>query len=144
MVGELHHVGLAVPSIEGALPFFTEVLGKLAGAVRVIPGEPVRAAFLAAGASLLELIEPTDDSSGLARFVAERGRPTLHHVCYAVGDLPQALRELEAAGAELIDRAPRAGLAGDVAFLHPRASGGLLIELVDAATAISATHTGPR
>ncbi|HEY4657908.1 MAG TPA: VOC family protein, partial [Gemmatimonadaceae bacterium] len=79
----------------------------------------------------IELLEPTDDASGVARFLAERGRSTLHHVCFAVDDLAGVLRDLEARGVELIDRVPRRGVEGDVAFLHPRAADGVLIELID-------------
>jgi methylmalonyl-CoA/ethylmalonyl-CoA epimerase len=67
----------------------------------------------------------------VAKFVAERGRPTLHHVCYVVDDLAATLASLEREGVELVDRAPRRGAEGMVAFVHPRASGGVLIELID-------------
>lgn len=132
-VGELHHVAIAVPSIAAALPFYTEALGMRAGVPHDLPGQAVRAVFVESEGSRLELIEPTDPSSGVARFLAERGRPTLHHVCYAVRDLDAAIAELTASGVELVDRSPRAGLAGRVAFLHPRASGGVLIELIESA-----------
>lgn len=132
-VGALHHVAIAVPSIAVALPFYTETLGMRAGVPHDLPGQAVRAVFVESEGSRLELIEPTDPSSGVARFLAERGRPTLHHVCYAVRDLDAAIAELTASGVELVDRSPRAGLAGRVAFLHPRASGGVLIELIESA-----------
>jgi methylmalonyl-CoA/ethylmalonyl-CoA epimerase len=87
--------------------------------------------FLTGPDTRIELIEPTDSTSGVARFLAERGRPALHHLCFVVDDLRSRLRALEAGGAELIDRQPRRGAEGEVAFLHPRASGGVLVELID-------------
>jgi methylmalonyl-CoA/ethylmalonyl-CoA epimerase len=129
--GELHHVSVVVPSIADALPFYRDTLHMQAGAVREIPDQQVRAVFLSAPNTRIELIEPTDTASGVARFLAERGRPALHHLCFVVDDLRSTLRALEARGTELIDREPRRGADGDVAFLHPRASGGVLVELID-------------
>jgi methylmalonyl-CoA/ethylmalonyl-CoA epimerase len=139
-IGALDHVAIAVPSIALALPFYTETLGLRAGVPHPLPDQAVRAVFVETAGGRLELIEPTDVSSGVARFLAERGRATLHHVCYAVADLEAALAELAADGVELIDRAPRPGLDGRVAFVHPRASGGVLVELVERA---APRHTGP-
>jgi methylmalonyl-CoA/ethylmalonyl-CoA epimerase len=87
--------------------------------------------FLSAPNTRIELIEPTDSASGVARFLAERGKPTLHHLCFVVDDLRVTLAALAQRGVELIDREPRRGAEGDVAFLHPRASGGVLVELID-------------
>ena len=130
-VGALHHVAIAVPSLESALPFYTDALGMRAGRPHDLVGQAVRAVFVESAGSRLELIEPTDPASGVARFLAERGRPTLHHVCYEVADLERALAELGESGVELIDRSPRDGLEGRIAFLHPRASGGVLVELIE-------------
>ena len=127
----LHHVGIAVLSIDEVLPFYRDALGLRAEPVRELPDQRVRVAFLGEGRQRLELIEPTDQQSGVARFLAEQGRPTLHHVCYVVEDLAATLRSLDRDGVELIDRAPRRGAEGMVAFIHPRASGGILIELID-------------
>jgi len=132
--GELHHVSVVVPSIAGTLPFYRDILRMQPGPVREIAEQRVRAVILAGPGGRVELIEPTDRESGVARFLAERGKPTLHHLCYVVDDLPSVLRGLEAQGVELIDRAPRHGAEGDVAFLHPRASGGVLVELIDRAS----------
>lgn len=116
------------------MTFYRDTLGLPAGEVRDLADQAVRVAFLSAGASRVELIEPLDDASGVARFLAERGRPTLHHVCFAVDELARVLRELDAAGVELVDRVPRRGVEGMVAFLHPRAADGVLIELLDRAS----------
>ena len=130
-LGSLHHVAIAVPRIADVLPFYRDTLGLAAGPVRELPDQRVRVAFVGGEGDRIELVEPTDDASGVARFVAERGRPTLHHVCYVVDDLAATLRTLAADGVELIDERPRRGAHGMVAFLHPRASGGVLIELMD-------------
>jgi methylmalonyl-CoA epimerase len=131
---ELHHVGVVVPSIEAALPFYRDTLGLEAGRVVELEEQAVRVVFLEGGSGRIELLEPTDSASGVARFLAERGRATLHHVCFAVDDLAGELRQMAAGGVELVDRAPRRGAEGDVAFLHPRAADGVLIELIDRAS----------
>ena len=132
--GELHHVSIVVPSIEASLPFYRDTLRLTAGPVRVIADQQVRVVFLASPNTNIELIEPTDTSSGVARFLAERGKPTLHHLCFVVDDLSATLAALAQRGVELIDREPRSGAEGDVAFLHPRASDGVLVELIDRAS----------
>ena len=138
--GELHHVSVVVPSIVEAVPFYRDTLGLRVGPVRDLAEQRVRAVFLTGPNARIELIEPTDTESGVARFLAERGKGTLHHLCYVVDDLAATLRGLEAKGVELIDRAPRRGAEGDVAFLHPRASGGVLVELIDRAS-LQRPHT---
>jgi methylmalonyl-CoA/ethylmalonyl-CoA epimerase len=133
-LGPLHHVAIAVPRIEDALPFYRDTLGLSAEPTRLIVDQGVRVAFLGDKHQRIELIEPIGQESGVAKFVAERGRPTLHHVCYVVDDLAGTLPRLQRDGIELVDRAPRRGAEGMVAFIHPRASGGVLIELIDRAS----------
>jgi len=133
-LGPLHHVAIAVPRIEDALPFFRDTLGLSADRVRDLPDQHVRMVFLGDAKGRIELIQPIDDVSGVARFVAEHPKPTLHHVCYVVDDLAAMLETLASEGVDLIDRAPRRGAEGMVAFVHPRASGGVLIELIDRAS----------
>jgi methylmalonyl-CoA/ethylmalonyl-CoA epimerase len=128
--GPLHHVGIVVPSIAEALPFYRDVLGYEVGAPHDVSDQRVKVAFIAKGPSRLELLEPTDRESGVARFLAERGRATMHHLCFEVADLARTLERLAAEGVELIDHAPRRGVEGLVAFIHPRATGGVLIELI--------------
>lgn len=128
---QLHHVGVAVPSIAAALPFYVDTLGLRVGPVHEMPDQAVRVVFVGEGSGRIELLEPLDDASGVARFLAQRGKPTLHHICFAVDDLAAVLRDLAAGGVELIDREPRRGAEGLVAFLHPRAGDGVLIELID-------------
>lgn len=138
--GELHHVSVVVASIAESLPFYRGMLGMQAGPIRELTDQHVRAVFLTAANTRIELIEPTDPESGVARFLAARGKPALHHVCFVVDDLRSALVALDAQGVELIDREPRPGAEGDVAFLHPRASGGVLVELIDRSS-LARRHT---
>jgi methylmalonyl-CoA/ethylmalonyl-CoA epimerase len=138
--GELHHVSVVVASIAESLPFYRDTLRMTAGPVRDVTDQQVRVVFLEAPNTRIELIEPTDTESGVARFLAERGRPTLHHLCFVVDDLRATLEGLAKRGVELIDREPRRGAEGDVAFLHPRASGGVLVELIDRAS-LARRHT---
>ena len=133
-LGPLHHVAIAVPRIEEAIPFYRDTLGFSAEPIREIADQHVRVAFLGDARQRIELVEPIDEQSGVAKFVAEQAKPTLHHVCYVVDDLARTLGELERDGVELVDRAPRRGAEGMVAFIHPRASGGVLIELIDRAS----------
>jgi methylmalonyl-CoA/ethylmalonyl-CoA epimerase len=133
-LGPLHHVAIAVPRIEDALPFFRDALGLAADRIRDLPDQHVRMVFLGDAKGRIELIQPIDAESGVAKFVAEHPKPTLHHVCYVVDGLAATLEKLASEGVELIDRSPRRGAEGMVAFIHPRASGGVLIELIDRAS----------
>jgi methylmalonyl-CoA/ethylmalonyl-CoA epimerase len=137
---ELHHVSVVVRSMGESLPFYRDTLQLRAGPVRHVADQQVRVVFLTAPNTRIELIEPTDPTSGVARFLAERGKPTLHHLCFVVDDLRATLAALAERGVELIDREPRHGAEGDVAFVHPRASGGVLIELIDRAS-LDRPHT---
>lgn len=128
---ELHHIAIAVKDIDAALGLWRDLLGMEVSEVRDVPDDRVRIAFLHAGETLLELVQPLDDTSGVARYLARRGESALHHVCFAVDDLAGALGELAGAGVELLDRAPRQGAEGEVAFLHPRSGKGVLIELIE-------------
>ena len=132
--GELHHVAVAVPSLAEAIPFYRDVLGYQVDAPRLVADHDVRVAFAVREGSRVELLEPTGGESGVARFVAERGRPTLHHLCFVVDDLAGTLVRLASEGVELVDHAPRRGVEGQVAFLHPRAANGVLVELIDRAS----------
>jgi methylmalonyl-CoA/ethylmalonyl-CoA epimerase len=128
----LDHVAVAVPSIASALPLFELLLGVSGSGTVAVPEQGVNVVFLGTGATRLELIEPTRPDSGVARFVEKHG-PGLHHVAIRVPDVAAALAALAERGLPLIDREPRPGAhGGRIAFLHPRAAGGVLIELVEA------------
>lgn len=128
--GPLHHVGVVVPSLAEAIPFYRDVLGYAIGPQHDARDQRVKIVFVTRGDTRIELLEPTDAESGVARFLAERGRATLHHLCFEVSDLAGSLARLSGAGVELVDRAPRQGVEGLVAFVHPRAADGILVELL--------------
>ena len=123
------HIGIAVRAPDQTLPFYRDVLGM--GEVPLDDADGARIAGLAAGESLVELLEAEEPGSPIAKFVDKRG-PGIHHICFAVEDLDGALARCRAAGVRLIDEAPRVGAEGKrIAFLHPAATGGVLIELTE-------------
>lgn len=127
----LDHVAIAVESIATVQPVFEALTGAPASAVERVEAQGVDVVFLGEGAARIELLEPTSADTPVGRFLARRG-PGLHHLAYRVPDLEAALARLAADGFELIDPEPRAGAHGHrVAFLHPRSTGGVLIELVE-------------
>ncbi|HEX2166643.1 MAG TPA: methylmalonyl-CoA epimerase [Longimicrobiales bacterium] len=128
----LDHVAIAVESIAASLPLFESLLGSSGSPVEHIPSQNVSVTFVGAGAGRIELLEPSSPDSPVGRFLARRG-PGLHHIAYRVPDIEAALARYAASGVELIDDVPRPGADGHlVAFLHPRSTGGVLIELVSA------------
>ncbi len=133
-IGPVDHVAIVVHSLEAALPRYRELFGMEAVAPPLaMPAQRVRLVFLSSGpepAARIELIEPLDAESGVARFLAAHGEG-LHHVCLRSADLPRDLAALAAAEAELIDAAPRPGADGRVAFIHPRTLNGVLWELLE-------------
>jgi len=130
-MGRVHHVAVVVRDLDAAVGFYRDTLGMPLELVLPVPSDQVRIGFLTVGESRIELVEPTSDDTGVARFLAARGEG-FHHVCFEVPDVAATLDELAAAGVELIDRAPRAGADGPVAFIHPRSAHGVLVELVEA------------
>jgi methylmalonyl-CoA/ethylmalonyl-CoA epimerase len=121
------HLGVAVRALPDALPFYRDVLGL--SDVPLDDADGARIAGLAAGDSLVELLEPAAADSPIAKFVDKRG-PGLHHICFSVDDLDATLAKARAAGITLIDEVPRVGAEGKrIAFLHPKSTGGVLIEL---------------
>jgi methylmalonyl-CoA/ethylmalonyl-CoA epimerase len=136
-IGPIHHVAIIVRSIDEALPRYADLFGlEPERAPFVFASQRVRLAFLRTGpppAASLELVEPIDDESGVARFLATRGEG-LHHVCFTTTDLASDLEALGAHGVELIDPAPRPGAHGLVAFVHPHTLSGVLWELLEPAS----------
>ena len=119
-------VGIAVPSIQESAATFEPITGTTCSSVEELPREDVNVAFVGS----IELIEPRSSTSPVARFLAKRG-PGVHHVAYRVPDLRATLQDLSTRGFQLIDREPRTGARGHlVAFVHPKSTGGTLIELV--------------
>jgi methylmalonyl-CoA/ethylmalonyl-CoA epimerase len=130
-IGRIHHVAVVVRDVEASLGFYREILGLELEVVQEMAGDRVRIAFLPIGESKVELVEPLDTTTGVARFLASKGEG-FHHVCLEVADLAASLTRLAIDGIELIDSAPRKGAEGPVAFLHPRSCGGVLVELIEA------------
>jgi methylmalonyl-CoA epimerase len=130
-IGRIHHVALVVAEMGPALRLYRDSLGLEVGTVTPIPDDRVNIAFLPVGEVKIELVEPTDDTTGVAKFLAARGEG-FHHVCFEVADLAETLTRLAIDGIELIDTAPRKGAEGPVAFLHPRSCHGVLVELIEA------------
>ena len=132
-IGPIHHVAIVVASIDEALPRYRALFGLEPDAEpMVFASQRVRLCFLSTGpepAARIELVEPIEAESGVARFLAERGEG-LHHLCVVTDNLPGTLEGLVAAEAELIDREPRSGAHGTVAFIHPRTLSGVLWEIL--------------
>jgi methylmalonyl-CoA/ethylmalonyl-CoA epimerase len=127
---KLDHVGIAVASLDGSLAIFRE-LGLPETHREEVESQKVRTAFLPAGGVRIELLEPTAEDSPISKFLARRG-PGIHHLCFAVDDLDAALARLAERGYRLLNPAPVPGAGGKrVAFLHPEAGGGVLIELTE-------------
>ena len=123
----IDHIGIAVPSLDQAVAAY-EALGFHVLSRHDVPSEKVRTAFLPLGESQLELLEPTDPSSVIARFLEKRSG--LHHVCVLVDDIEAALAGMKARGVPLLDESPRVGAGGcRVAFVHPKGAAGVLLEL---------------
>ena len=127
----VHHVAIVVRDMERALGFYRDQLRLPLDVLLPIESDGVRIAFLPVGESNIELVEPTDPSTGVARFLDSRGEG-FHHVCLEVDDVAAELARLASEGVELIDTAPRRGAEGPVAFIHPRSCNGVLVELIEA------------
>lgn len=125
----IDHVGIVVNELDAALQTYCDGLGFRLLQRITIPEHGVEAAFLDAGNGTVELIASTDPTSGTARFLQTRGEGT-HHICFEVEDIVATLAALEAQGLRLIDAAPRQGVHGLVAFVHPKATHGTMIELL--------------
>jgi len=124
----LHHLGIAVPSLEEARPLYERLEGVSGSLPEELPDQGVRVLFVGS----VELLEPLGEDTPVGRFLRRRG-PGLHHVAWAVEELAATLRVLEKEGFRLIDREPRRGAGGHrVAFIHPESTGGTLVELVEA------------
>jgi methylmalonyl-CoA/ethylmalonyl-CoA epimerase len=125
----ISHIGIAVEALAANLPFFRDVLG-----LKEVPlddADGARIVGLSAGEPLVELLQADDPASPIARFVAKRG-PGIHHICFAVDDLDATMERCRRAGVQLIDETPRIGAEGKrIAFLHPKSTGGVLVELSD-------------
>jgi methylmalonyl-CoA/ethylmalonyl-CoA epimerase len=131
MPKKISHIGVAVSSIDEAVPFYRDTLGMEFEGTEVVADQKVKVAFFVVGESRIELLEPTAPDSPVAKFLEKNG-PGVHHIAYEVNDLEGQLDTLKSRDVRLIDTAPRGGAHGTrIAFLHPKASGGVLTELCE-------------
>jgi methylmalonyl-CoA/ethylmalonyl-CoA epimerase len=129
MASKINHIAIVVPDLEEGTSFWADALGLQVSKIEDIPEQQVRIAFLPVGDSNIELLEPTNDSSGVARYLQRHG-PGLHHICLEVENIAETIERLKEANVQLIDDEPRTG-HNDIklAFIHPKATGGTLVEL---------------
>lgn len=129
MITRLDHIGIAVHSIEDTLPIYTQLLGLKLVKLEDAKQHGIKAALLAVGETNIELIEPLDKESPISKFLEKRGQG-IHHIAFKVDNIEKSLDELKAKGVALIDKKPRIGFeGGKIAFLHPKSTGNILIEL---------------
>lgn len=124
----IEHIGIAVENLEDGIRFYEKKLGLKCYEIEEVPDQKVRTAFFRIGQTKIELLESTDPDGPIAGFIEKRG-PGIHHIAFAVEDLPGALIEAEEKGIRLIDQKPRPGAENlDIAFLHPKSTLGVLTE----------------
>jgi methylmalonyl-CoA epimerase len=128
VITRVHHVGIVVQTLEKGYAFWRDILGLTVTREAEVPEQAVRAALLPCGPCEIELLEPTRPDTGVARYLAERGQG-LHHLCFESDDVGREVKRFWATGVRMIDAQPRPGLAGMIAFVHPAACGGVLVEL---------------
>lgn len=130
-VSHIEHLGIAVKSLDTAIPYWEKMLGSKCYSIEEVPSQKVKTAFFKVGQTKIELLESTDPEGSIGKFIEKRGEG-VHHVAFAVENLEDRLAECEAAGIQLIDKAPRPGAEGlHIAFLHPKSTGGVLTELCE-------------
>ncbi|AAQ66641.1 MULTISPECIES: methylmalonyl-CoA epimerase [Porphyromonas] len=130
-LSHIEHLGIAVKSIEEALPYYENVLGLKCYSIEEVPDQKVRTAFMMVGQTKLELLEPTSDESPIAKFIEKRGEG-IHHIAFCVEDANEALADAASKGIKLIDEKARKGAEGlNIGFLHPKSTMGVLTEVCD-------------
>lgn len=129
-VTKINHIGIAVADVDESLKFWRDALGIELNHVEDVPSQKSMVAFLPVGESEVELVKPTTPDSGVAKFLADRGGG-MHHLCLEVDNIVEMLAELKAKGVRLIDEAPRELPGRKMAFVHPKSTGGVLVELYE-------------
>ena len=130
-ITHIEHLGIAVKSIEEALPYYEQVLGLKCYNIEEVADQKVKTAFFMVGQTKIELLEPTSEESAVAKFIEKKGEG-IHHIAFAVPSVAEALAEVEAKGVKLIDKAQRGGAEGlNIAFLHPKSTCSVLTELCE-------------
>ena len=130
MLRKIHHIGIVVRDIESAYAFYRDTLSLPVHKEDTLPDQGVKAALLKIGDSEIELLEPIEPGTGVARFLENKGEG-LHHLCFETDDIEQELEATKAKGIAVIDQQPRPGLAGTICFLHPKVSHGVLVEYAE-------------
>ena len=130
MSTKVDHIGIVVRDIQEALRVYENALALPLRETMEVPDQKVKVAFLPIGESTIELVQPTTDDTGIARYLEKQGEG-IHHICIEVDDIEEALARLESHGVQLIDEEPRQGAHGKVAFIHPQGAHGVLLELVE-------------
>ena len=129
MLNKINHIGIAVKSLEEALPLYRDTFGMAFTGIEEVAEQKVKVAMLQIGESKIELLEPTSEESPVAKFLEKNG-PGVHHLAYETDDIVAAVAHLQAQGARMIDAVPRCGAHGTrIAFIHPKSSNGVLTEL---------------
>ena len=127
----IEHIGIAVNNLESAIRFYEEVLGLKCYNIEEVPEQKVRTAFFLVGQTKIELLESTDAEGPIGKFIEKRGEG-IHHIAFAVENIENQLVHASESGIKLIDSSPRKGAEGlDIAFLHPKSTNGVLIELCE-------------
>ncbi len=128
---KINHLAIVVDDVEQSLAFWRDGLGlSVGGAIEDVPAEEVKVAFLNVGESHIELVQPTTDDSGIAKYLAKRGQG-MHHMCLEVNDIEATLADLSDKGYDLINETPRERDGKRYAFVHPKSTGGVLLELYE-------------
>ncbi|WP_102345669.1 methylmalonyl-CoA epimerase [Bacillus sp. Marseille-P3661] len=131
MVKKIDHIGIAVHSIEASLPFYVESLQLTLQGIEEVPSEGVKVAFLKVGESKIELLEPLNSDSPIARYLEKRGEG-IHHIALAVDSIEERINEIKEQGIKMINNAAKTGAGGaKIAFMHPKSTGGVLYELCE-------------
>jgi methylmalonyl-CoA/ethylmalonyl-CoA epimerase len=131
MIKKVDHIGIAVKSLENTLPFYTDVLNLPLLGIEEVDTQMVRVAFLQAGGTKLELLEPTSEESPIAKFIEKRGEG-IHHVALGVDSIEDRIIEMKEKEIRMIDDQPRLGAGGaSIAFMHPKSASGVLFELCE-------------
>jgi len=130
-LSHIEHIGIAVSDLEQSIKYYEDVLGLTCYAVEEVKDQRVKTAFFKVGQTKIELLESTDPEGPIGKFIEKRGQG-VHHLAFAVTDIESALQELDQKGVALIDKAPRRGAEGlDIAFLHPKSTHGVLMEICE-------------
>jgi methylmalonyl-CoA/ethylmalonyl-CoA epimerase len=127
----IEHIGIAVKDLQASIKFYENILGLKCYAIEEVKDQKVKTAFFKVGQTKIELLESTEPDGPIAKFIEKKGEG-IHHIAFAVDDVEASLKEIESKGVQLIDKQPRKGAEEmSIAFLHPKSTGGVLIELCE-------------